>query len=89
MRDAPKIHEFDSLKKLVDRLRDDFVSGHPLRPNLPQQALAESVNLAFSVNFTPNPRRSFPYRSYDFRRILRSHSRNLKFINGSLKEGGR
>ena len=27
MSDTPKIHEFDSLKKLVDRLRDDFVSG--------------------------------------------------------------
>lgn len=28
MSDAPKIHEFDSLEKLVDRLRDDFLSGH-------------------------------------------------------------
>ena len=27
MSDTPKIHEFYSLKKLVDRLRDDFVSG--------------------------------------------------------------
>lgn len=28
MSDAPRIREFDSLEKLVDCLRDDFVSGH-------------------------------------------------------------
>ncbi|MEQ9588014.1 MAG: hypothetical protein RJS97_08680 [Parvibaculaceae bacterium] len=32
MSDAPKIHEFDSLEKLVDRLRDDFASGRLIRP---------------------------------------------------------
>lgn len=28
MSDAPKIHEFDSLEKRVDRPRDDFVIDH-------------------------------------------------------------